>query len=80
MILAEIFIYSLFDPYLKSLQTLFDIDPLLPRLIVNKADVSNLLQLIGRAPVSVIIMKLIEECALSVKVSLYLLEMSKVTF
>jgi len=70
--------YSLLNPYLINLQRLFEIDPLLPRLIVNKANVDNLTLLVGRVPVSVIIMRLIEECALSIKVSSsYMLEFCK---
>ena len=68
--------YSLSDPFLKNLQRLFDIDPLLPRLIVNKANVENLLQLFGRVPVSVIIMRLIQECAFTLKVIVCLFKMS----
>ena len=69
------FFYSLSDPFLKYLQRLFDIDPLLPRLIVNKANVENLSQLFGRVPVSVLIMRLIQECAFNLKVSVCLLKM-----
>ena len=74
------FLYSLSDPYLINLQIFFDIDPLLPRLIVNKANVDKLSLLVGRVPVSVIIMRLIQECNLTVNVSPYLMKMCKGTF
>ena len=61
-------ICSLSDTYLKDLQLQFHIDPLLSRLIVKKTSINNLSSLFGHVPLSVLMMKLAQECFHNIKV------------
>ena len=61
-------IRSLSDDCLKDLQLQFNIDPLLLRLIVQKTSVNNLLSLVRYVPLSVLLMRLTQECYHQIKV------------
>ena len=51
-----------FNRYVQELQPLFESDPLLLRLFVKVVDVDDLKLLINKVPMSVLLMRLTDQC------------------
>ena len=51
-----------FNRYVQELQPLFESDPLLLRLFVKVIDVDDLKLLINKVPMSVLLMRLTDQC------------------
>ena len=62
---------SVFNSYFQELQPIFKFDPLLLRLFIKVTALEDLHLLIGKAPTSILLMRLVEESAYGNKVHTY---------
>lgn len=62
-------LFSFPDTYFEALQPLFEIDPFVLRLFVLITDIKKLSSLFEKAPNSILIMKLANDCFYVAKVS-----------